>query len=317
LLNVIKKGAERLPFLLLSLAYSSVISICIPCSLSVSYILIIMKAIACCISCLTKLAEKTLKLSSGYNIDSFSHCCTIIDKLYKEGRTPPRIANEIHTYIKVATGIYDPYVFLKEKELWEAKKAFQQLVDSFSDSLEGIIRLSALGNSMDFFIDNPCNFNTEKFNFSGDVDKIENEIYNKGRDVLILGDNIGDFIFDMPLVDFLEEKGKRIYYAVKEHPVQNDLSIPDVFRFDFLKMFDNIISTRTNEVGIRLEEMKGEVKDLWETDTTVIIAKGMGNYETISEYHSERPVIHIMKIKCSAVAAASGHDQETYVAKLY
>jgi damage-control phosphatase, subfamily I len=276
-----------------------------------------MKAIEYCIGCLTKLAEKTLQLSSCYDKNPLLHCCTIIDKLYKEGKTPPGIANELHKHIKKITGVYDPYVFLKEKELRKAKKAFEQLADGFSDSLEGVIKLSALGNSLDFFTDDTCGFNMEGLKFSGDIDKIENEIYNKCKDVLILGDNIGDFIFDMPFVDFLQDKGKGVYYAVKRYPVQNDLSMPDVLKFDFVKLFNNIISTCTDEVGIRLQDMKGKVKDLWETKTTVVIAKGMGNYETISEYHSERPVIHIMKVKCPAVAASSGYEVGTYIAELY
>jgi damage-control phosphatase, subfamily I len=276
-----------------------------------------MKAIKYCIDCLTGLAEKTLQLSSGYDRNSFSHCCAIIDKLFKERKSPPGIANKILKYIKNTSGVYDPYAFLKEKELSLAKRAFEQLADSFSDSLEDVIKLSALGNSLDFFTDDTSGFSMKGFKFSGDMDKIENEIYNKGKDVLILGDNIGDFIFDMPLVDFLEDKGKRVYYAVKEHRVQNDLSMPDVLKFEFGKLFDNIISTRTSEVGIRLEEMTGKVKNLWETDTALVIVKGMGNYETISEYQLKRAVIHIMKIKCPAVANAAGHAQGTYMAGLY
>jgi damage-control phosphatase, subfamily I len=274
-----------------------------------------MKAIECCIDCLTGLAEKTLQLSSSYNSTIFSHCCTIIDNLFKEGKSPPGIANIILKYIKNATGVYNPYVFLKEKELRLARNAFGQLADMFSDTLEDVIKLSAFGNSMDFFTDNACGFDIKGFKFSGNMDKIENEIYITDKDVLILSDNIGDFIFDMPLVEFLESIGKHVYYAVKEHPVQNDLSMPDVIKFEFVKLFDNIISTCTDEVGIRLEKMKGKVKDLWEANS-VVIAKGMGNYETISEYRSERPVIHIMKVKCPAVSQAVGYKEGTYVAKL-
>ncbi|MCX5812902.1 MAG: ARMT1-like domain-containing protein [Proteobacteria bacterium] len=274
-----------------------------------------MKAIEYCIDCLSRLAEKTLQLSYGYNRNTYSHCCAIIEKLFKEGKSPPGIANEILRYIKNATGVYDPYVFLKEKELRLARKAFEQLADRFSDSLEGVIKLSALGNSLDFFTDDACGFDMKGFIFSGDMDKIENEIYIKGKDVLILGDNVGDFVFDIPLAEFLESMGKHVYYAVKEHPVQNDLSMPDALKFEFVKLFDNIISTCTDEVGIRLEEMKGKLKDLWETDA-VVIAKGMGNYETISEYQSERSVIHIMKVKCPAVSKAAGYKKGTYVAKL-
>jgi len=229
-----------------------------------------MKAIEYCIGCLSSLAEKTLQLSYCYNRNTFSHCCTIIENLFKQGKSPPGIANKLLKYIKSTTGVYDPFVFLKEKELRKAQKAFEQLPDRFSDSLEGVIKLSALGNSLDFFTDDACGFDMTGFNFSGDMDKIENEIYIKNNDVLILGDNIGDFVFDIPLIGFLKSMGKYIYYAVKEHPVQNDLSMPDVLKYDFLKQFDNII-TCNDEVGIRLEDMRGKIKDLWDKEISLLL----------------------------------------------
>jgi hypothetical protein len=153
------------------------------------------------------------------------------------------------------------------------------------------------------------------FTFVGNVEKIENEIYIKGKDILILGDNVGDFIFDMPLVDYLERKGKKVYYAVREQPVQNDLSLEDVDRFGLRKMLTGIISTGTDEVGMRKEDMRETIKTLWESDATVI-AKGMGNFETISEFHNDRPVVYIMKVKCPAVARAVGHNTGTYIASI-
>ncbi len=97
--------------------------------------------------------------------------------------------------------------------------------------------------------------------------------------------------------------------------MQNDLSMVDVIKFNLRKMFDNIISTGTDEVGIRREDMKGKIKDLWEGDA-VVIAKGMGNYETISEFHTERPVIYIMKVKCPTVGDAVNKKVGTYIAIL-
>jgi damage-control phosphatase, subfamily I len=44
-----------------------------------------------------------------------------------------------------------------------------------------------------------------------------------------------------------------------------------------------------------------------------VIAKGMGNYETISEYDGERPVAYIMKAKCSSVAKALGRNVGDYI----
>jgi uncharacterized protein with ATP-grasp and redox domains len=77
-------------------------------------------------------------------------------------------------------------------------------------------------------------------------------------------------------------------------------------------IFARIISTGADEVGMKKEDLTGTVvKALWESDASVI-AKGMGNYETISEFHNERPVIYIMKAKCPAVAHSIGQDEGTY-----
>jgi hypothetical protein len=84
-----------------------------------------------------------------------------------------------------------------------------------------------------------------------------------------------------------------------------------------VKTFDNIISSGTDEVGMRRDAMKGKIKDLWENEDAAVIAKGMGNYETMSEYHGERSVIHIMKVKCPAVSRAVRQDIGTHIAALY
>jgi damage-control phosphatase, subfamily I len=275
-----------------------------------------MKAIECCVDCLKGLAEKTVGLSKGDDA-LLSRCCRIVDRQWKEGSTPPRIANRLLKQIKRETAVYDPYASLKRKELEEAGRAVEMLEARFSSSLEMLLKLSALGNSMDFFTGEESCFANGKPLFFGDMDKIEEEIYIKGKDVLMFGDNVGDFLFDVPLVRFLEGKGKRVHYAVKEHPVQNDLSTRDAEQFGFMKMFDNIISSGTEEVGMRRDAMKGKIKDLWEREDTLVIAKGMGNYETMSEYQGERSVIHIMKVKCPAVSRAVGQEIGTYVAALY
>jgi damage-control phosphatase, subfamily I len=264
----------------------------------------------CCLPCLKGLAEKTVKLSGG-NSDLTSDCFHLIEQLWGPDATPPAISNTLLKHIKEKTGNLDPYKSIKTQEFEEAMRAFQKIRPHFADSLEGLLQLSALGNSMDFFINGHYDLNN--FNFVGTMDKIENTIYIKGKDVLVIGDNTGDFIFDMPLVEYLEKKGKQVHYAVREKPVQNDLSMEDVDRFGLHKTFGRIISTGTDEVGMKKEDIMGTMKALWENDA-VVIAKGMGNYETISGFHNERPVIYIMKVKCPAVAHSIRQNEGTYIA---
>jgi damage-control phosphatase, subfamily I len=264
----------------------------------------------CCLPCLKGLAEKTVMLSGG-NSDLTSECFHLIEQLWGPDSTPPAISNKVLKHIKHKTGILDPYKSIKSQEFAEAVRAFQEIRSYFADSLEAAVQLSALGNSMDFFINGQYDLNN--FNFVGTMDKIEDTIYIKGKDILMIGDNTGDFIFDMPLVEYLEKNGKEVYYAVREKPVQNDLSMEDVDRFGFKKTFGRIVSTGTDEVGVEKEGLNGTIRAFWESDA-VVIAKGMGNYETISGFHNERPVIYIMKVKCPAVAHAIGQDEGTYIA---
>jgi uncharacterized protein with ATP-grasp and redox domains len=73
-----------------------------------------------------------------------------------------------------------------------------------------------------------------------------------------------------------------------------------------------MVATGTAGVGIKIGDMQGLIKDLWEMDA-IVIAKGMGNYETMSEYKGLRPVIHIMKVKCRAVSEEIGYPIGHYV----
>lgn len=59
--------------------------------------------------------------------------------------------------------------------------------------------------------------------------------------------------------------------------------------------------------------MSGLIRDCWEDDT-LIIAKGMGNFETISEYDAGRPVIYVMKVKCRSMAEAVLRNVGQYTA---
>lgn len=272
-----------------------------------------MKVTKYCKNCLERLAEKTCRFShAGENV--LIECLKLIDEMFGLNTTPPSIANKIYSLIRERTGIMDPYEEKKDNEVYRAKKAYAAYFDLFYHDLEGVIKFSALGNSSDTFLDVEASFlNMDEIEFYGELEVIEDEINKQKRDVLILGDNVSDFLFDLKLIRFLEEKGKNVLYAVKEAPVQNDLCIKDVFKYQFDRLFNNIISTGTNKVGIEKADIKGKIKKIWEDDA-IVIAKGMGNYETISEFKDGKKVIHIMKVKCPAVSEAISYPEGSYVA---
>lgn len=264
----------------------------------------------CCLDCLKGLAAKTVRLSGGGE-DLLEESWGLIEASWNQSATPPAIANRLLKVIRERTGCDDPYLAMKEEEIRLAVDAFSRVGPSFARTLEGVLQCSALGNSMDFF--QRGGYSLDGFVFRATMERIEREVSGRNGRALILGDNLGDLVFDGPLVAFLEETGKEVYYAVKERPVQNDLSMADVERFGMNALFPRIISSGTDEVGLRREDTRGPIREFWEGDG-LIIAKGMGNYETITEFNRERPVIHVMKVKCAAVAEDVGHGQGTCIA---
>jgi damage-control phosphatase, subfamily I len=271
----------------------------------------IMKVTENCYGCLKRLVEQTIALSRGDRSALFASI-NLLDGLWKKGGTPPLIANSLLRHIKEITGVSDPFGPSKKMEFDRAIDAAKRLDSFFPSTLEGVLKFSALGNSMDHFLQD--SFDPLSFLFSAPMDIIRGTIYNNREEaVLILGDNMGDFLFDLKLIGFLKGLGKHVYYAVREHPVQNDLSMKDVAAFDLTGFYDNIISTGTDEVGIQRAHLWGTMKALWEGGA-VVIAKGMGNYETISEFNRERPVIHILKVKCVPVGETLDHPIGSYIA---
>ena len=261
-----------------------------------------MKTAEHCYPCLKRLIQQLVSLSAG-NGSLVGRTHEMLDRLYGPEKSPTAISNRLIAYIRQETGVADPFFEKKQTELSGARHAAREYSSLFPSTLEGLLKFASLGNSLDFFADSE--YNVTDFRFTADMEAIEAQVARAGGPALLFADNAGEFFFDLPLIRFLERRGKPVYYAVKERPVQNDLSMADVERHGLRAVFDTIVSTGTDEVGIRREQMNGIVKELWESDA-LVMAKGMGNYESISEFHDERPVLYILKAKCRTVAEALG-----------
>jgi damage-control phosphatase, subfamily I len=268
-----------------------------------------MKVLPRCRDCLKDLARQVVTLSEG-DERLLDLSISLIEGLFSADCSPTLISNRLLKYVRQNTAVDDPFADLKEIEFQRATDSAKRLKGFFPATLQGALQSSAFGNGGDFFVEHSYDVNS--FTLGGDVANIEARVYNSSK-ILVLGDNVGDFVFDLPLVKLLERHGKKVFYAVKARPVQNDMSMHDVERFGAREMDGALVSTGTDEVGIRREEMSGVIRECWENGS-LVIAKGMGNYETISEFHEERPVVYVMKVKCGSVAETLGRKIGEYIA---
>jgi uncharacterized protein with ATP-grasp and redox domains len=103
--------------------------------------------------------------------------------------------------------------------------------------------------------------------------------------------------------------------AVKGGPSLNDALMGDAEAVGMVGEADRVISTGTDAVGVNLSEVSREFLDAYGS-VDVILAKGMANWETLTEYEAPCPTLFLFRAKCEPVATAVGVPLRENVAKL-
>lgn len=133
-----------------------------------------------------------------------------------------------------------------------------------------------------------------------------------GSRILYLTDNAGEIVFDTILVKELKGAGAEVTVAVKERPVMNDATMIDALEVGMDRVADRLITTGTDTVGLFLQECSCEFLEEYES-ANVIVAKGMGNFEFMTEYEHPCDVYFLLRTKCTPVAECIGVPREKNV----
>ncbi|HID19363.1 MAG TPA: DUF89 family protein [Methanophagales archaeon] len=126
--------------------------------------------------------------------------------------------------------------------------------------------------------------------------------------------------FDVFVIRELIKKGKEVIVSPKSAPVINDATIEDLWEagISSSEAGCKIIPSGTY-IGVSLEEAEEEFIDVFSDDRNLVIAKGMGNYEAISEFEAELELngrlIYLFRAKCEPIANDIGVRRGELVAK--
>lgn len=126
---------------------------------------------------------------------------------------------------------------------------------------------------------------------------------SKAKMILYLTDNTGEAIFDTMVVDLLLHQNKQVTVAGKSSPILNDATVADlneIWQNLKVDVYPTIVSIGTNSVGLLLDEVSKEFKEIIQK-TDLIIAKGMGHFETLPEYEWNQSVWCLFRSKCLPV----------------
>jgi uncharacterized protein with ATP-grasp and redox domains len=218
--------------------------------------------------------------------------------------TPPETADLIHRLIRQETGNPDPYRQLKEKSNRDALELLpwmEELVRSSPDPFETAVRLAIAGNIIDFAPNDTYDLRKSVENvlsrplYKNDVAALQAALQGANW-VLYMADNAGETVFDRLLLEQIYPKPVR--YCVKPGPAMNDALLEDALAAG-IDRYAEIISTGYDAVGVIFERASPEFLDTYAA-APLIIAKGMANYETLSEQGSR--LFFLVQAKCSVIA---------------
>lgn len=225
--------------------------------------------------------------------------------------SPPALAQQIHRQLKRVTGIVDPYRVEKQQEnrlALELLPEFTTKLESASDPLVTAARFAIAGNLMDMGINRTLTVRDIRKDvqkaltdsFFGDRDEFRKSVKNAER-ILYLADNAGEIVFDRLLIEQLSPE--KVILAVRGKPILNDATIVDARSCGLHEIVD-IIPNGSDAPGTLLHDCSQEFIRYYE-EADLIIAKGQGNYESLSD--EKRNIFFLLKVKCPVISAHVGH----------
>jgi len=278
-----------------------------------------MKARKECYDCLERLLRQAAGLATSVpDIRSrvIDEGLLLLEREFSTEKTTIVVATLIHRLVRSLTGNADPYRSVKEAELEVAEGFKQDLGGGIEGDLRKCIVFSVRGNNIDFFKDieyikdemkGPVEFAID------DTEKMEEKLGEAGN-ILFLADNAGEVPFDIPLVNTMAIYAP-VTYVVKESPVQDDITIGDLKRYGMLEALPKVITTGTDTPGVDMDMASTEFRDEFD-NADLVLAKGMGYWETLTELDVSGKVFYLLKAKCRPVADSLGVALNSYVAYL-
>ena len=278
-----------------------------------------MKASEGCYYCLERLLRQAAGLATEepeLRSQVIEQGLQLLDQEFSMDKTTVAVATQLHRLIRALTGNIDPYQRVKEAEV-EMAVEFQRGRGVGTEwNLRDCLVHAVRGNNIDFFKDikdikedmaKPVEFAID------DTPKLEGKLAG-AESILYLADNAGEVPFDLPLVGWFGDYAP-VTYVVKESPVQDDITIADMAKFGMASELPKVISTGTDTPGVLMDIASSEFKAEFE-DADLVLAKGMGYWETLSELPAQGKVFHLLKAKCQPVADSLGVVLNSYIALL-
>lgn len=223
------------------------------------------------------------------------------------GRPPIEVSPAAQRIVRKLVGVEDPFAAAKcraNRELLRMLPGLRAAAQAAPDPLAFLLRLAAAGNAVDLGARSGYRLAevTEadawgRFDYPAFLDQLE-----RAERVLLIADNAGEIVLDRLLCEELAGRGKRVLVAVRGAPTLNDATLDDA-REAGLPGVAEVITTGQDHPGVFPPQASPEFLMIFR-EADLVVAKGMGNFEGLSE--ESGPIFFLLKAKCPPVARELG-----------
>lgn len=225
-------------------------------------------------------------------------------------QTPPAMAMRIYRIIRRRTGIDDPYRDVKHQTTREVLRLLPELrgqVKNADDPFRMAVRFAIGGNTIDCGVGHSITIETVQKAFDhaldgpldGDVEFLKQAV-GEAKSILYVADNAGEIAADRLLIEQLP--AGRVTLAVRGRAVLNDATRDDAAMAGYGDDIE-IIDNGLDAPGTILEECSEEFQRRFAA-ADLVIAKGQGNFETLSDAPGR--IVFLLKVKCPVISHHTG-----------
>ncbi len=222
----------------------------------------------------------------------------------EKSTTPPDIAAAFHREVRTVSGNNDLFRTEKDESTRIALSLYpemSEIVRKSHDPFETALRLAIGGNIIDYGVDPSFDLThverkiREVLTLPLDLAAVRTlrRAIDAADSVFYILDNCGEAVFDRLL---LEQMPPRVTLGVRGQPILNDVTRREATMsgLDAYPILDTgDLTPGVSAHGTREEFLRAMQK------ADLVIAKGQGNFETLSDY--PRPIAHLLRVKCPVV----------------
>lgn len=269
-----------------------------------------------CASCMLRQSREAIEHATEIEktrMDATLKVLEFLDKHFAANVNSNKLGTDLHHLIMKETDNSDPYKVLRERGNNIALKLepVAKRIIKDDSSFENYVKIAVAGNIIDF---GALDENTDMEHMLrekileepviNDTEELEKALESAEK-ILYLADNSGEIVFDKLLIEKIKKDyDLEIILALKEGPILNDAIMEDALDLN-IDNYATLISTGACSVGVVNDYISDELHRLL-NEVDLIISKGMGNYEGLTEMTIKSPVYFLLTAKCNAIATEIG-----------